>query len=141
MTGRFLSERLGRVHFWLWIVGFTLTFVPQYQLGADGHAAARSRPTRPTPAGTTLNLVSTVGAFVLALGHGAVPRRGRRRAARARGPRPTTRGRRNSLEWATTSPPPHHNFDSLPPIRSERPVFDARVAARDAGGPRTEDAT
>src|SRR6476646_669597 len=34
-----------------------------------------------------------------------------------------------SLEWATSSPPPHHNFTSLPPIRSERPVFDARIAA------------
>jgi len=31
----------------------------------------------------------------------------------------------NSLEWATSSPPPHHNFDSIPPIRSERPVWDA----------------
>jgi len=44
-----------------------------------------------------------------------------------------------SLEWATSSPPPHHNFTSLPPIRSERPVFDARVAAtadrREAAGP------
>jgi cytochrome c oxidase subunit 1 len=41
----------------------------------------------------------------------------------------------NSLEWATTSPPPHHNFTSLPPIRSERPVWDAREAAagRQAG--------
>jgi cytochrome c oxidase subunit 1 len=37
----------------------------------------------------------------------------------------------NTLEWATTSPPPHHNFHSLPPVRSERPVFDARQRARE----------
>ena len=43
MTGRLLSERLGRLHFWLWVVGFTLTFVPQYQLGLLGHAATDRR--------------------------------------------------------------------------------------------------
>ena len=40
----------------------------------------------------------------------------------------------NSLEWATASPPPHHNFESIPPIRSERPVFDARMAATEVHG-------
>jgi cytochrome c oxidase subunit 1 len=47
-------------------------------------------------------------------------------SARERKPVPNDPWRGNSLEWWTTSPPPEHNFDSLPPIRSERPVYDAR---------------
>jgi heme/copper-type cytochrome/quinol oxidase subunit 1 len=72
-----------------------------------------------------LNLLSTAGALLLAVGTlplliavvGAL-----------RSPRtaPADPWAANSLEWATTSPPPHHNFDRLPPIRSVRPVFDER---------------
>jgi heme/copper-type cytochrome/quinol oxidase subunit 1 len=43
----------------------------------------------------------------------------------------------NSLEWWTSSPPPDHDFDSLPPIRSVRPVYDARVAVERAAAERT----
>jgi cytochrome c oxidase subunit I len=75
-----------------------------------------------------LNLLSTVGAFVLAIG--VLPFfvavwRALRRAPDA----PADPWEANSLEWATSSPPPEHNFPELPPIRSERPVFDARHAA------------
>jgi heme/copper-type cytochrome/quinol oxidase subunit 1 len=79
---------------------------------------------------TLLNVIISVGAAILALGvlvfawnvvNSVFLRRGAVAAGDPWGG--------YSLEWATSSPPPHHNFTSLPPIRSERPVFDARVAA------------
>ena len=132
ITGRFLDERLGRLHFASWIVGFTLTFVPQYELGVLG-MPRRVADYSPDAGWTALNLVSTVGAVVLALGlipFGLAVVLALRRAPSA-GADPWGG---NSLEWATSSPPPHHNFDRLPQIRSERPVFDARS---DGGPPAT----
>jgi cytochrome c oxidase subunit I len=75
-----------------------------------------------------LNLLSTVGAFVIAIAmilffiNIFVTLRKPRSA-------PDDPWEANTLEWATTSPPPAHNFDALPPIRSDRPVRDLRVAA------------
>jgi cytochrome c oxidase subunit I len=133
MTGRILDERLGRLHFASWVVGFAVTFVPQYILGADG--MPRRIADYPADRGwTELNLISTIGALLLAAG--TLPFllavfRALRRPADA----PPDPWGGNSLEWATTSPPPRHNFDRLPPIRSLRPVFDARMAAaNEAGG-------
>ena len=135
LTGRMLDERLGRVHVLLWVVGFALTFVPQYILGSQGmprriadYAADRGW--------TELNALSTVGALLLAAGMVpflAAVALAFRRPADA----PADPWGANSLEWATPSPPPHHNFDSLPPIRSERPVYDARVSALRPGTPPT----
>jgi cytochrome c oxidase subunit 1 len=125
ITGRFLPEGLGRLHFLGWIVGFTLTFVPQYQLGADG--MPRRVVTYPAATGWgDLNLLSTIGAFVLAAGTlaflAAVVVALRRPATASDDP-----WQAQHLEWATSSPPPHHNFRRLPRIRSERPVWDARL--------------
>jgi cytochrome c oxidase subunit 1 len=127
MTGRRLSERLGKIHFLSWVVGFVLTFLPQYQLGAQG--MPRRYADYPADAGwTTLNVVSTVGSVILGLG--MIPFLVAVFLALRRPPdQPNDPWGANSLEWWTTSPPPHHNFPSLPPIRSERPVFDARQAA------------
>jgi cytochrome c oxidase subunit 1 len=127
MFGRRLDERLGRIHFWTWVVGFVLTFLPQYQLGALG--MPRRYPDYPADVGwTTLNIASTIGSFILGLG--AVPFLVAIVLAFRRPPdQPNDPWGGNSLEWWTTSPPPHHNYRSLPPIRSERPVFDARQAA------------
>jgi cytochrome c oxidase subunit 1 len=127
MFGRMLNPTLGKLHFWLWLIGMTLTFTPQYQLGAEG--MPRRIATYPAEPGWALmNQLSTVGALILLVGSvpfvlailGAL-----RRPADA----PDDPWEANSLEWATSSPPPHHNFRFLPPIRSERPVFDARLAA------------
>jgi len=127
MTGRRLSERLGKIHFVSWVVGFVLTFLPQYQLGALG--MPRRYADYPADAGwTTLNAISTVGSVILALG--TIPFLVAVFLALRHPPdQPNDPWGGNSLEWWTTSPPPHHNFRSLPPIRSERPVFDARHAA------------
>jgi cytochrome c oxidase subunit 1 len=137
MFGRILNPTLGKLHFWAWLIGVTLTFVPQYQLGAEG--MPRRIATYPgNPGWADLNLLSTAGAFLLLLGSvpflmaviGAF-----RRPADA----PDDPWEGNSLEWATSSPPPHHNFRFLPPIRSERPVFDARVAALPDRGRRPDE--
>jgi cytochrome c oxidase subunit 1 len=129
LTGRMLDERLGRVHWAMWVVGFAVTFIPQYLLGADG--MPRRIADYPADRGwELLNQVSTVGALILAAGMlpflAAVAI-----ALRHPADAPADPWGANSLEWATTSPPPHHNFDRLPPIRSERPVFDARMEATD----------
>jgi cytochrome c oxidase subunit 1 len=127
MTGRRLDERLGRIHFAAWLVGFVLTFLPQYQLGLDG------MPRRIADYGSAtgweqLNLLSTVGSLLLGLG--TLPFLLAVVLALRRPPdQPDDPWEANSLEWATSSPPPSHNFRRLPPIRSERPVFDARLAA------------
>jgi cytochrome c oxidase subunit 1 len=134
MSGRFLDERLGRIHWLSWMVGFTLTFIPQYQLGVDGMPRRIADYTASTGWGT-LNAISTVGAVIMGLG--TIPFF----LAIALALRePPTAGadpwEGNSLEWATSSPPPHHNFVALPRISSERPVFDERM--RRAGiDPRT----
>ncbi|HVL53758.1 MAG TPA: hypothetical protein VM344_05805, partial [Vitreimonas sp.] len=83
------------------------------------------------PGWAELNLISTLGAYLLGLGTLpfilAVVLALRRPPDQPRDPWGA-----NSLEWATLSPPPHHNFDAIPPIRSERPVFDARMGAEAA---------
>jgi cytochrome c oxidase subunit 1 len=130
MTGRRLDERLGRIHFGAWLVGFILTFLPQYQLGLDG------MPRRIADYGSgtgweQLNALSTAGSLLLGLG--TIPVLVAVVVALRRPPdQPDDPWEANSLEWATSSPPPAHNFRRLPPIRSERPVFDARQAARTA---------
>ena len=137
ITGRRLDERLGKLHFWMWVVGFVVTFLPQYQLGAAG--MPRRYADYPAEAGwTLLNLISTVGAFMLAAG--ILPfLLNVLLVLRRPADQPSDPLGANSLEWATTSPPPPHNFRTLPPIRSERPVRDARLALATArvssGGP------
>jgi cytochrome c oxidase subunit I len=125
MSGRFLDERLGRIHWLSWMVGFTLTFIPQYQLGVDGMPRRIADYAASTGWGT-LNLVSTFGALIM--GIGTIPfflaiALALRQPPSA-GPDPWEG---NSLEWATSSPPPHHNFVALPRVTSERPVFDERM--------------
>jgi cytochrome c oxidase subunit 1 len=120
--GRRLSERLGIAHFLLLVTGFTLLMVPWYQLGADG-MPRRVADYSGYPGWTEMNLVSTAGAGLMALGVlvflVALVAALRRPADAADDPWGA-----NSLEWATSSPPPHHNFRWLPPIRSFRPVWD-----------------
>jgi cytochrome c oxidase subunit 1 len=125
--GRKLDDRLGRIHFWSWMVGFTLTFLPMYQLGADG--MVRRIGDYPASSGWGgLNLVSTIGAALLFLGTLpfalALVRAWRAPVDHA----PDPWGGGNSLEWFTESPPPEHNFRTLPPIRSSRPTWDWNIA-------------
>ncbi|GAA1564748.1 cytochrome c oxidase subunit I [Kribbella hippodromi] len=123
MTGRMLDEKLGKLHFWLLFIGFHTTFLVQHWLGVEG-MPRRYADYSPADGFTTLNEVSSVGAFIL--GMSMLPFfynvYKSRRSPRVEVDDPWGWGR--SLEWATSCPPPRHNFVSLPRIRSESPAFD-----------------
>ena len=121
-TGKKLDERLGKLTFVLMFIGFNLTFFPQHDLGLRG--MQRRIAVYPSNAGWSfLNMLSSIGAFILAasilpflLNVWVTLRNGKKV-----GPNPWDG---MTLEWATESPPLEHNFEFLPPIRSERPVWD-----------------
>jgi cytochrome c oxidase subunit 1 len=122
MTGKMLGEGWGKVHFWTLFVGFHTTFLVQHWLGAQG--MQRRIPDYPSRFGT-LNLISSAGAFLLGASTLAflwnVWQTHRRPAPRLTDD-PWAFG--GSLEWATSCPPPRHNFRAVPRIRSESPAFD-----------------
>ncbi|MFI5894978.1 cytochrome c oxidase subunit I [Actinoplanes sp. NPDC051513] len=133
MTGRMLDDRLGKVHFWLTFLGFHTTFLVQHWLGAAG-MARRYADYLPTDGFTTLNTISTIGSFVL--GASTLPFLYNVWKSYRIGPVVTVAdpwGHGNSLEWATSCPPPLRNFDRMPRIRSERPAFDAKFPELAAG--------
>ena len=129
ITGRLLGEGLGRWNFWLMVFGFNLTFFPMHVVGLLG--MPRRVYTYPANTGWELtNMLSTVGAFVLGLGILAVVvnivwslRRGEPAAADPWGG--------NTLEWATSSPPPEYNFAVIPTVRSADPNWDVPERAKD----------
>ena len=122
MTGRLMNERLGHVSFWLALIGFNLTFFPMHKLGLIG-MPRRIYTYLPEMNWGPLNLVSTIGAGVLALGmlayvgnalwsmrHGAIA-----------GSDPWGG---EGLEWSTSSPPPPYNFVYLPTVSTRTPMWD-----------------
>ncbi|WP_214366959.1 cytochrome c oxidase subunit I [Pseudonocardia sp. H11422] len=133
MTGRMMDETLGKFHFWTTFIGFHMTFLVQHWLGAEG-MPRRYVDYLPTDGFTTLNTISSVGAFVL--GASVLPFLWNVAHSYRYGRIVTVDdpwGHANSLEWATSCPPPRHNFTELPRIRSERPAFDLHyphIAAR-----------
>jgi cytochrome c oxidase subunit I len=124
-TGRYLDDRWGQLHFWLTFIGFHTTFLVQHWLGNEG-MPRRYADYLPGDGFTTLNTVSTIGSFIL--GASIIPFLYNVYHSYRYGEVTTLDdpwGHGNSLEWATSSPPPRHNFTSIPRIRSERPAFDA----------------
>jgi cytochrome c oxidase subunit 1 len=122
--GRRLNERLGQLHFALMFIGFNLTFFPMHLLGLDG--MPRRIATYSNDLGwQTLNTIATIGAFTIAVSMfpfiAAVIM-----AFMKPKDQPKDPWEANTLEWWTTSPPPVHNFDDLPEVHSERPLFDVR---------------
>ena len=123
MTGRMLNETLGKVHFWTLFIGFHTTFLIQHWLGIKGFPR-RYADYLSTDGFTTMNMISTVGAALLALS--MIPffiNIWITRSAPMVGVDDPW-GYGASLEWATSCPPPRHNFHTMPRIRSERPAFD-----------------
>jgi heme/copper-type cytochrome/quinol oxidase subunit 1 len=124
MSGRMLSDSLGKWSFWLIFIGFHVTFLIQHSAGLDGMPRRIYEYSKASGWGT-YNMISSIGSYILALGvlltviniarslkHGAIA-----------GPDPW---KANTLEWFTPSPPPPHNFDSVPRIRSLEPMRDIR---------------
>ncbi|MGH3388549.1 MAG: aa3-type cytochrome oxidase subunit I [Actinomadura sp.] len=122
MTGKMLDDRLGKIHFWMLFIGFHTTFLVHHWLGAAG--MQRRIADYPNEF-ASLNLLSSLGSFLLGLSTLVFIYnlyRTTRHAPRVAVDDPWGFG--NSLEWATSCPPPRHNFTSMPRIRSERPAFD-----------------
>ncbi|MFE5855356.1 cytochrome c oxidase subunit I [Streptomyces sp. NPDC056500] len=124
MTGTLLDERLGKIHFWTLFTGFHLTFLIQHWLGAEG-MPRRYADYLDADGFTALNTLSSIGAFLL--GASTLPFFYNVWKTATTGERvdvddPWGYGR--SLEWATSCPPPRHNFLTVPRIRSESPAFD-----------------
>ena len=124
-TGKILDHTLGKWHFWTVFIGFNLTFLVQHWIGMEGMPRrVANYPFLPGNV-TTLNDISSIGAFIL----GASTfiffyniYKTWRTGEKVTSDDPW--GFSNSLEWATSCPPPRHNFTSIPRIRSERPAFD-----------------
>jgi cytochrome c oxidase subunit 1 len=127
VTGRLLSERLGKLGFWVLIVGTNLTFMPMFVLGYDG--MARRIANYPAGAGWSgLNELATAGSYVVAVGVLLVFANVVL-ALRSGAPAGDDPWHGQTLEWATTSPPPRLNFDRpLPPVLSPSPLFDLEEA-------------
>ncbi|MBS7546733.1 aa3-type cytochrome oxidase subunit I [Dietzia massiliensis] len=124
MTGRMYDETLGKWHFWLIFIGFHTTFLVQHWLGNQG-MPRRYADYLDTDNFTVLNQISTVGSFIL--GIAMLPFIWNIIKSWRYGEIVTVDdpwGAGNSLEWATSCPPPRHNFVTLPRIRSERPAFE-----------------
>jgi cytochrome c oxidase subunit 1 len=136
-TGKMLDNRLGVWHFWTLFIGFWMTFLVQHWLGVEGMPRRIANYPLLPPDVTTLNQISSIGSFIL----GAstliflynvykTSRYGERVTA------DDPWGYANSLEWATSCPPPRHNFTSIPRIHSERPAFDLHYPHITTGRPR-----
>ena len=124
MTGRMLNERAGKVSFWLQFVGFLATFLIQHSLGLSGMPRRIYTYGESTGWGTD-NLISTIGAFILGIGVVVtlVNVLWSLRRGTVAGPDPW---QGNTLEWFPPSPPPPHNFDVIPTVRSVEPMRDIR---------------
>ncbi|HQE18710.1 MAG TPA: cbb3-type cytochrome c oxidase subunit I, partial [Aggregatilineales bacterium] len=132
VTGYMLSEKWGKLTFWTLFLGFNLTFFPMHILGLLG--MPRRYFDYPASRGwTEYNIASTIGAFLIALGVMFflfnVFLAFRRKEVAGDDP-----WEANTLEWATTSPPPVYNFARIPEVTSDRPLWDARQKLREAQG-------
>ncbi len=122
MTGRMMSERMGKWNFWLTIIGFNVAFFPMHLSGLYG-MPRRVYTYLPGLGWDTTNFISTVGAFILALGV-LLFVVNVFSSLRSGDPAPDNPWGGGTLEWATASPPQPYNFASLPVVQSRYPVWD-----------------
>ncbi len=122
ITGRMMNERLGKWSFWLMFIGFNLAFFPMHIAGIIG--MPRRVYTYPIGSGLErLNLLATIGAFILGVGilisvwnFVASMKRGV-----LAGPNPW---RADTLEWGIQSPPPPYAWARIPTVRTRHPLWD-----------------
>ncbi len=125
MTGRMMSERLGKWNFWTMFLGFNLAFLPMHLTGLWG-MPRRIYTYPPHMSWGTLNMITTIGAFVLAVGvlllliNVAISRR----SGRLAGNNPWDAA---TLEWSVSSPPPEYNFAVIPHVTSRHPLWEDRL--------------
>ncbi|MEX0657597.1 MAG: cytochrome c oxidase subunit I [Egibacteraceae bacterium] len=129
VKGRMMDERLGKLHFWLMLVGFNLAFGPMHVLGLQG--MPRRVATYPDGMGWNLwNLVATVGGYMIALGFlvFVINVLKSRKGGLPAGDDPWDA---RTLEWSTTSPPPVHNFNEVPVVRTRDDFWNRKYASGD----------
>jgi cytochrome c oxidase subunit 1 len=135
ITGRMLSEGLGKLSFYLMFVGFLLTFLIQHVMGLDGMPRRVYEYDNVGHLGL-YNMISTVGSFVMGAGVLATIVNVARslKVGVIAGPDPW---KANTLEWFVSSPPPANNFDVIPQVRSAEPMKDIRreIERRTTGVP------
>ncbi len=124
MSGRMLSESLGKVSFWFFFLGFNITFLIQHSAGLSG-MPRRVYEYTDTGNLALYNLISTIGSFILGIGVLLtiinVVMSLKRGAIAGSDP-----WKANTLEWYMPSPPPENNFDAIPRVRSVEPMRDIR---------------
>ena len=131
ITGKMLSERLGKWHFWLVFLGFNLTFFPQHMLGIEG-MPRRIWTYQENQGWDFYNLLSSIGAFFIAFATllFIINLLVSMRSGEPAGNDPWDAA---TLEWATTSPPPPHNFDNEIIVKSRRPLWDNKYSGEERG--------
>jgi cytochrome c oxidase subunit 1 len=129
MTGKMMNETLGTIHFWLMLIGMNLAFMPMHILGLMG-MPRRIADYQGGQGWDEWNLISTIGAFTIAVSMLVFIANVIVTLTRAPKDAGDDPWEGNTLEWMTSSPPPEHNFEELPEIHSERPNYDRRIAAR-----------
>ena len=124
VTGKMLDQRLGKLQFWLLTIGFNVTFLPMHFLGFLG-MPRRIYTYAPGRGWEMTNMMATIGAFMQAIAIALlawnIVRSLRKGAIGGDDPWDAW-----TLEWTTSSPPPEYNFETIPVVRSSRPLWDLK---------------